>query len=115
MALTSVCRENGEIVITSGDRLTIENAAEFARLIREGMETAHQVRVEFEAECELDITGLQVLCSACKTAAAHGKVFLCSGQRSQALVDMIESCGAARHAVCKQNNNSTCIWFGGVE
>lgn len=115
MALMSTCRENGQIVISSGDRLTIESAADFARLINEGFQAAQHVAVEFEPELEIDITGLQILCSACKTAAASGKTFSCSGPRSQALADMIEACGAERHAVCKQNNNSTCIWFGGVE
>lgn len=115
MALTSTCRENGEIVISSGNRLTIENVGEFARLVREGLQASQQVSVEFEPEIDIDITGIQVLCSACKTAAASGKTFSYSGPRSQALAEAIQACGAERHAVCKQNNNSTCTWFGGVE
>ncbi len=115
MALASTCRENGEIVISSGNRLTIENVGEFARLVREGLEASQQVSVEFEPEIDIDITGIQVLCSACKTAAASGKTFSCSGPRSRALAEVIRACGAERHAVCTQNNNSTCRWFGGVE
>lgn len=115
MALTSTCRENGEYVISSGDRLTIESAADFARLIREGLEASQHVSVEFEPEVEIDITGIQILCSACKTAAANGRSFSYQGVRPRSLTDMIEACGAERRAACTQNNNSTCIWFGGVE
>lgn len=115
MALTSTCRENGDTIISSGDRLTIETAGDFARLLREGLEASQHVSVAFEPGLEMDITGLQIVCSACKTAAASGKTFLCQGGRPPALADLIEACGVERHATCKQNNNSTCIWFGGVE
>lgn len=114
MPLNSSVRENGEIIVTSGERLTIENAAEFSRLIREALEAAHIVAVEFEPSVEIDITGLQILCSACKSAANSGKIFSYHGLQPQALTDMIKSSGAERHAVCKHNNNTSCIWFGGT-
>lgn len=114
MALTSTCRENGEIVINSGDRLTIENAADFMRLLREGLEASQNVAVELAADVEIDITGIQLFCSACKTAAAQGKTFSCRGPRPQALEAMIQACGVERHTACKQNMDSNCIWFGGA-
>jgi len=113
MALTSTCRENGDIVINSGDRLTIENAADFIRLLSEGLETSENVSVEFEPGVEIDITGFQLFCSACKTASARGKLFSCLGPRPLTLENMIEACGAGRHRACKQNMDSTCTWFGG--
>jgi anti-anti-sigma regulatory factor len=113
MPLNSSVRENGEIIITSGDRLTIENAADFARLAREAMEASNVVAIEFEPAVEIDITGIQIICSACKSAAQSGKTFSYSGPQPQALADIITSSGAERHAICKHNNDSTCIWFGG--
>lgn len=114
MALNSSCRENGEIIITTGDRLTIENAADFARLVSEALETSTSVAVEFGPEVEIDVTGEQILCSACKSAATGGKSFSYEGPRPQGLVDMIAASGAERNAACKHNNNSSCIWFGGI-
>lgn len=115
MALTSTCRENGDIVITSGDRLTIENAAEFLNLLREGFEASRRVTLEFEEGMEIDLTGIQLICSACKTAAAQGKSFTYGGIRPAALDGVIQACGAERHTACKQNNNSNCLWFGGIQ
>lgn len=115
MPLNSSYRENGEIVIISGDRLTIENAVDFARLVREALDAAKNVAVEFEAAVEMDITGVQILCSACKSAAAGGKTFSYHGPQPQALADIIIASGAERHAACKHNNDSTCIWFGGAK
>ena len=114
MPLNSSCRENGDIIITSGARLTIENAADFSRIIREALETSKNVAIEFEPSVELDITGVQLLCSACKSAASCGKSFSYHGPQPKALAEIISSSGAERHAVCKHNNDSTCIWFGGA-
>jgi anti-anti-sigma regulatory factor len=115
MTLTSTCRESGEIVITSGRRLTIETAADFMRLLREGLEASQHVSIELDPAVEFDLTGIQLFCSVCKTAAAQGKIFSYNGLRPQALEDMVEACGAQRHAACKQNQNSNCLWFGGAQ
>jgi anti-anti-sigma regulatory factor len=113
MPLNSSVRENGTIVITGGDRLTIENAADFLRVARDALDSSTSVAIEFEPTLAIDITGLQILCSACKSAALSGKTFSYSGNQPPALTDLIASCGAERHAVCKHNNDSTCTWFGG--
>ena len=114
MPLNSSIRENGEIIITSGDRLTIETSAEFSRIVIEALGTSKNVEIEFDPTVELDITGVQILCSACKSAAQSGKTFSYHGPQPQALADIIASCGAERSAACKHNNKSTCIWFGGA-
>ncbi len=105
--------ENGGILIASGGRLTIENTADFALLIREGLAESNNVAVQFEPDLELDITALQVLCSACKTAAAKGKVFSCHGETPKALMDLVAAAGAERHGECKNNKDGLCPWFGG--
>lgn len=115
MPLNSSIRENGETVITSGDRLTIENAADFSRIIREALAVSHLVAIQFEPSVEIDITAVQILCAACKSASDNGRIFTYQGSRPQALADIITRCGAERCAVCKQNNDSTCIWFGGAK
>jgi len=114
MPLNSACRENGEIIISSGDRLTIENAAEFARIIREALGASHNVALEFEPGVEIDITGVQILCSACKSAATGGSTLSYMGLRPQGLADLIAVSGAGRNSACKHNNDSSCIWFGGI-
>jgi anti-anti-sigma regulatory factor len=115
MPLNSSCRETGEIIITSGDRLTIENASEFARVVSEALDASKKVAVEFEPAVEIDITGMQILCSACKTASASDKVFSYHGPQPEALAAIISASGAERRAICKHNNDSTCIWFGGAK
>lgn len=115
MQLNSSVRENGVIIITSGDRLTIENASDFVRLSREALETSNNVVIEFEPEVEIDITGLQIIYAACKSAAASGKTFSYHGTQPQGLTDIIAAVGTERLTACKHNNGSPCIWFGGAK
>lgn len=114
MPLNSSIRENGEVIVTSGDRLTIETAAEFSRVVREALESSNTVTIEFDPAVELDITGIQILCSACKSAAQSGKNFSYHGVLPKALAEQIDASGAERHTVCKHNNNNICSWFGGA-
>jgi len=101
-------------IISSSNCLTIEAVDDFARIIREAFDRTTHILIEFDPLLEIDITGLQILCSACKSAAACGKTFSYRGALPQTLTDIISRSGAERHPVCKQNNNSTCIWFGGA-
>jgi len=114
MPLNSSVRENGDIVITSGDSLTIENVAEFSRIAIEALDAAHTVVVEFEPDVAIDMTGIQLICSACRSASAAGKVFTYRGSHPHSLTDIITGSGAERNAACKYNNDSSCFWFGGA-
>lgn len=114
MALARSCNKDDSITIQSGESLTIENAAELALMIRESLEQSHCVEIQFDPNLEMDITALQILCSGCKTAAVTNKVLSFSGARPEVLGALITASGSERHAICKHNNNSVCIWFGGI-
>lgn len=114
MQLNSSICENGDVIVASGGSLTIETSAEFSRIVREALEMSENVLIEFDPAVKVDITGVQILCSACKSAAQSGKTFSFIGRQPQALADMIAASGAERHTFCKHNNNNTCNWFGGA-
>ena len=115
MSFNSVVDKNGAIIIATGDRLTIEAVGEFAQILTESLGAAKEVYLEFDPELVIDITGVQLICAACKTASREGSVFSFRGLLPSALVGMVERSGIQRNAPCKHNNNSTCIWFGGSE
>lgn len=113
MSSNSSALESGEIIITSGDRLSVENAAVFLQHVREALQVSKNVTVEFEPEVEIDITGVQVICAACRSAAANGKTFSYKGPPPRGLSEIIAACGGEHHAAtCKHIKDSTCIWFG---
>lgn len=112
---SSQSREDGTIVISSGERLTLENAADTTKCISEALAASPRVAVEFAATVEVDLTALQILCSACKTAAAEGKSLTHQGADMESWRQLIVSAGAERLAPCRHNNNNPCIWFGGKQ
>jgi len=114
-SFASKCHEDGSITINSGGRLTIENAADFISCLSEALATSQQVAIEFDSNVEVDITALQILCSACKTAAEEGKTFTRLGSGAESWQQLIISAGAECHGACRHNNNNPCSWFGGTK
>ena len=108
-------RQHPERVIASGDRLTIETIADFARQIREGLSETDEVVIDFAENVEVDITALQIFCSACLTATATGKNFAHRGKLPQSLLDLAAAAGSERKEHCKNNNRSCFRKFGGME
>jgi hypothetical protein len=108
-------KDSSERVIGSGDRLTIETTGDFARQIREGLAEADSVVIEFADEVELDITALQLFCSACKTAAAMNKSFIHRGPLPQSLPSLAAAAGSERFEQCTSSNMSCFRQFGGMK
>lgn len=102
-----------EIVIATGDHLTIENTGEFAEKIRSALNGATRVVIDFDPNLTLDITALQLFCSACAQATAEGKVIIHRGVTPVALLELAEAAGTERQMRCR-NSNRTCFrQFGG--
>lgn len=106
-------QKDGITTINSGERLTIENATAFANSVREALAACNTVAIEFAAQVEVDVTALQILCSACKTAATEGKILIQQGSTPESLWQLIAAAGAEHPGPCHHNNNNPCIWFGG--
>ncbi|EKD36335.1 MAG: anti-sigma-factor antagonist protein [uncultured bacterium] len=107
--------QHPERVIASGDKLTIETIADFARQIQEGLSEADTVVIDFAKNVEVDITALQIFCSACLTATAMKKNFVHRGTLPQSLLDLAATAGSERKEHCKNNNMSCFRKFGGME
>lgn len=108
-------KEGEGIVINSGELLTIETAADFARRIGAALAVSQKVTVDFAAEVAMDVTALQILCSACKTATAEGKTFTQQGAGTESLRQLLVAAGAQCQGSCKHINSNPCIWFGGEQ
>lgn len=112
---STTCLEDGTVIISSGQRLSIENAADFAKALSAALSGAQREGIDCDAQVEADITALQVLCAACKTAAAGGKALALpeQGVDSDSLRQLIMAVGADHLGTCRHNNNNSCIWLGG--
>ena len=103
-----------ERIISGGARLNIETIGDFSRTVQQALTEAETVVVDFTETVEVDITALQVFCSACLTAAAMEKKFIHRTTLPQALVDLAAAAGSERREQCKNNNNACFRKFGGL-
>lgn len=114
--LSSSLQEDGVVLIHSGEQLTIENMAEFVTLIKEGLAAAKSVAVQFHPDLVADITAIQAICSAHRTAATKGKTFVRQGDMPRSLLTLAAALGSDRHrGDCVHNIGHSCPWFEGKE
>ncbi len=107
--------ENGALVLRVGGELTIPFAGEFTAALLDAFDTAGRVLVNLEGVSAVDITGLQLLCSAHRTACAREKGFDVEGLVNPVLAEAAVLAGFRRHVGCAVDVGKTCIWIGGYE
>ena len=108
--------DNGELAtVMVGETLTIETCAEFKQALSNALDTARQVVLDAHLLQQVDITSLQLICSACRSASSRNS--------SITFGDYIPSCYEALRAViganqstpCNNNRMGSCIWGGGTK
>lgn len=115
LQLTQAASTDGSsLQITAAGRLCIDTAAELQQLLLQPAMQSSTVKLDLAAIDDVDLAGIQVVCSACRTMLDHKKQFNLTGSLSPALTSAKEALGLQRQTVCKHNDNQPCIWCGGL-
>jgi ABC-type transporter Mla MlaB component len=96
-------------VVISGS-MTIDRIEELRIGLIDAFNRGKKVQVSLEAVTEVDITGLQLLCSAHRTSIANGIDLSVAGGACEALSAVAGEAGMLRHIGCPQDTCGTCIW-----
>lgn len=97
-------------VVTAGGRLTASQAGRLHRLLLEAFETGGQVELSLLDVREADLSLLQLLCAAHRTAVARGVAFRLSGLESaDPVLRLIREAGAEQGHGCP----GECLWSTG--
>ena len=100
--------------VTISGALTIEGAAELRLSFAQALTESQQVVLDASLLEEIDMSILQAVCSACKTAAAGNQSFTLSGELPPCMATLNSGIGAYRGLSCSQNNNEECRWLRGA-
>lgn len=92
--------------------LTIERIKELRQELAAVIGRAEQVWVDLGAASELDLAGLQLLCSAHRTAASLGKALRLAGPLPPHLRHTLREAGFIRHVGCARDCTGSCLWGG---
>jgi len=113
--LTHLPSNNGtSLQINAAGRLCIDTAAELQQFLLEQTTRSSAIKLDLTAIESIDLAGIQVICSACRTMLENNKQFNLTGSPSSAVTSAKEALGLHRQTACKHNDNQPCIWCGGL-
>lgn len=97
-------------ITVSGD-LSIQRASELKNILQTALKQGGHVVLEF-AECSgTDLSFVQLLCSAHRTAVGLGKSLELGATASSQFLRMVEDAGYLRDKCCALSSDKTCLWL----
>jgi anti-anti-sigma regulatory factor len=104
--------DNGELAtVIVGETLTIETCTEFKQALSNALDTARQVVLDAHQLKQVDITSLQLICSACRGASSKGRLLAFENDIPSCIESLRNSIGANRS--CRCNRAESCNMVGG--
>ncbi|MCK4911890.1 MAG: STAS domain-containing protein [Thermodesulfovibrionales bacterium] len=100
--------KEGAIRINASGSLTIESAGELHKVLRQELENSMSVSLDLGNISDVDVTGLQLLCSAHRTARTSGK-HMSIEKASEGLLDHVDRSGYIHHRGCPEEFEP-CLW-----
>ncbi|MHB8708370.1 MAG: STAS domain-containing protein [Desulfuromonadales bacterium] len=97
----------GKLVVGQG--LTITQVCQLKAELLPGLDEADRVVLDTNAVKDVDIAGLQLLCSAHRFAVAHGKELLLTGAGDRAH-ELVRAAGFVRGSLCSIGKDASCFW-----
>jgi ABC-type transporter Mla MlaB component len=92
----------GSVVLPFIGKLQQELLAAFAQ--------TENINMDLSGVTELDLAGMQLLCSAHRSSIVQGKQFRVSGY-NPLLWEMAAASGHLRNKGCEPDINNTCVWI----
>ena len=89
--------------------LTVARVGAVRERLLQALDQAEQVILDLTAVTEADIAGLQLLCSACRQAAAHDRALLLAGGNTQIQM-LAQAAGFGRTTPCAVDRQVPCFW-----
>ncbi|NGZ05179.1 MAG: STAS domain-containing protein [Magnetococcales bacterium] len=96
------------VLSLNGD-LTIRNAAELKEAMSQAMDQSKQLELNLTEVERVDLTTLQILCSAHRTLLKNGKTLTIAGTLSPALRDAVQQAGFVQ---CGGDKETSGLWKG---
>ena len=98
-----------ETIILEGD-LTLPRAEELKGLFVKALATADSVHIRFGAVHDVDLSLLQLFCSAHRSAESAKKQLTIEGAAPKTLTEAANAAGYSRLTGCKLDSDKTCLW-----
>jgi anti-anti-sigma regulatory factor len=101
--------------VTVTGELTSEHVAELRALLIKAIINTDRVKVRCEGVTRADLSCLQLLCSAHRSAVRMNKEFLLVDGLEGALKDAAHAAGYVRTVGCRLDRGKSCLWVVGEQ
>ncbi len=109
MAIT-LKRSGEEAILTLSGDVTLENADEMRSALIKALIDNGSVSLAFDSLTRVDLSCLQLLCSAHRSAARMNKRLAFSGTWPELFKQCVEDAGYARYSGCHRDMDHSCLW-----
>jgi ABC-type transporter Mla MlaB component len=99
--------------ITLDGNLTVGQAEGLRILLIKALIDAEQVRVDFGTVTDVDLSCIQLLCSAHRSASRMKRSITLSGDWPEPFKKIVEEAGYSRLAGCHLDVDHSCLWVRG--
>jgi anti-anti-sigma regulatory factor len=93
----------------TGD-LTVRRIAELKAEVQQALASAAHVSIDIAAGAESDLTMLQLLCAAHRTANRQGKTLQLCDEIPEQFRMIMNLAGFSRHIGCARDQSGCCLW-----
>jgi len=93
--------------------LTVKRAPEIRELLLKSLSKSQRVEVEIGEVTNVDLSFLQLMCSAHRSAGERGKSLVLFNQDELLFTEAKEIAGFINGKKCKHNLNNNCLWMEG--
>ncbi len=104
--------EKYEVIALEGE-LVIQRIQEIRQQVLTAFQRAGSLELDLSGVTAIDTTGLQLLCSAHRSALKNGSSFRITTPVPAALASVWRGLGLEREHGCVLDRNATCLWKSG--
>lgn len=108
-------REDDRTRLCLDGELTVSRAAELKKMMIDALESSDTVEIDLDEVTGVDLSFLQLACSAHRTAITNGKEFFFSNGETEMLQQVREQAGFIFQRGCVHNPTKNCLWVGGMD
>ena len=91
---------------------TIERANELKCVLLDMLNSCERMAIDLEGLDELDLSTMQLFCSAHRASLRDEKYLALHEQKSQSLKRMVREAGFVRTIGCHKDPGKQCLWIG---
>ncbi len=109
----NACPEKPEstIEINLGGDLSVARAGELRQIISEALNTGQQIVLACSEGADMDLSFLQLVCSAHRTALRSNSLLKLSDTLEEQLLKKAGEAGYFRVTACRSDKNHECFWL----